>query len=209
MPRSYRCLFPSISFLLVASAATLSPGRKYTTLERLETAHLEATHQARLHFAQERKPLPPAGPLHDYRAVIHVHAEDSNHTRGTRAEVLEAAKAVGIQAVMFTDHRGPKPDTWQGLRDGVLFIPGSEDDHLLRFPKPGAELRFLSHVEETPDAKGDGLDGMEIYNRHTDAKDEKEFDDYFRRALKDPVEWAKLIKKKTKYLHEVFDDETD
>ena len=197
-------------FIACAFAADpLSPGRKYTTLERLDTAHLEATHQARLQFAKERKAAPLMGVYNDYRVVMHVHAEDADHTKGTRPEVLNAAKAAGIQVVMFTDHRGPKPDTWQGMRDGVLFIAGSEDDHLLRFPKPGAELRFLSHLEETPDAKGDGFDGMEIYNRHTDAKDEKEFQDYFRRAMKDPSEWAKLVEKEKKYPDEVFGAETD
>lgn len=193
----------------LAPAGELSPGRKYTTLQRLETEHLEATHQARLKFAKERKDLPEIGVYNDYRAVIHVHAEDADHTKGTRAEVLQAAKALGLNVVMFTDHRGPKPDTWNGMREGILFIAGSEDDHLLRFPKPGAELRFLSHLEETPDAKSDGFDGMEIYNRHTDAKDEKEFDDYFRRAAKDPVEWAKLVEKEKKYPDEVFGAETD
>ena len=132
-----------------------------------------------------------------------------DHTKGTRAEVLAGAKAAGVQIVMFTDHRGPKPDTWQGMRDGVFFIAGSEDDHLLRFPKPGEELRFLSHLEETPDAKSAGFDGMEIYNRHTDAKDEKEFDDYFRAAMKDPAEWAKLVEKEKKYPDEIFGAETD
>ena len=211
MPRTFLRPLPACaalaSFCIIA--APLSPGRQYTTLERLETEHLEATHQARLRFAKERKSIPAVGVYHDYRAVIHVHAEDADHTKGTRAEVLEGAKLAGVQVVMFTDHRGPKPDTWSGIRDGILFIPGSEDDHLLRFPKPGAELRFLSHLEETPDAKGDGFDGMEIYNRHTDAKDEKEFEDYFRKSMKDPAEWAKLVEKQKKYPDEVFGAETD
>jgi acetyl esterase/lipase len=196
-------------FACALSAATLSPGRKYTTLERLETAHLEATHQARLKFAKERKTIRQSGVFTDYRAVIHVHAEDADHTKGTREEALAGAKAAGVQVVMWTDHRGPKPDSWSGTRDGILFIPGSEDDHLLRFPKPGDELRFMSHLEETPDAKGDGFDGMEIYNRHTDAKDEKEFEDYFKKAMKDPAEWAKLVEKQAKYPDEVFGAQTD
>ncbi|MGI8742771.1 MAG: alpha/beta fold hydrolase [Bryobacteraceae bacterium] len=186
-----------------------SPGRKYTTLQRLEEAHLAAVHQARQKFAQERKALPQLGVYTDYRAVLHVHAEDAEHTKGTRAEVLKAAKADSVQVVMFTDHRGPKPDTWSGIRDGVLFIPGSEDDHLLRYPKPGFDLRFLSHLEETPDAKSAGFQGMEIYNRHTDAKDEKAFEEYFRAAMKNPVEWAKLTKLETAYPDEIFAAETD
>jgi acetyl esterase/lipase len=193
----------------VLLADTPSPGRKYTTLERLERAHLEAVHQARAKFAQDRKPAPPPGVYNDYRAVLHVHAEDAEHTKGTRVEVLEGAKAAGVQVVMFTDHRGPKPDTWSGLRDGILFIPGSEDDHLLRYPKAGAELRFLSHLEETPEASSAGFQGMEIYNRHTDAKDEKAFEDYFRAAMKNPGEWAKLAEKESKYPDEVFAAESD
>jgi len=81
LPRRGILLLVSIA----VSAATLSPGRKYTTLERLETPHLEATHQARLKFAKERKQLRQAGVYNDYRAVIHVHAEDADHTKGTRA----------------------------------------------------------------------------------------------------------------------------
>jgi hypothetical protein len=198
-------------FLLCVSldADSPSPGRKFTTLERLETAHLAAVHEARLKLAAMRKPVPQSGRFTDIRAVIHVHAEDAPHTKGTRAEVLTAAKATGVSIVMWTDHRGPNPGTWSGMREGVLFIPGSEDDHLLRFPKPGAELRFLSHLEETPHASGAGFQGMEIYNRHTDAKDEPAFDDYFSAAMKNPEEWAKLAAKEAKYPDEVFGAGTD
>ena len=70
--------------------------------------------------------------------------------KGTRAQVLTAAKADGISVVMFTDHHGPKPDTWSGMRDGILFFAGSEDDHQLRFPSPDGDLRFLSHLEKSP-----------------------------------------------------------
>ena len=200
--------------LALCSAALIyadspSPGRKYTTLQRLEEAHLAAVHDARLKFAKERKSPPSLGVYTDYRAVLHVHAEDADHTKGTRAEVLKAAKAAGVSVVMFSDHRGPKPDTWSGLREGVLFIPGSEDDHLLRYPKAGAELRFLSHLEETPDATGKGFQGMEIYNRHTDAKDEKAFEEYFKAAMKNPIEWAKLTRLESTYPDEIFAAQTD
>ncbi len=201
-----------MSILLAATlllADSPSPGRKYSTLVRLEESHLAAVHQARLEFAQDRKILPNPGVYNDYRAVLHVHAEDADHTKGTRAEVLEGATRSGVRVVMFTDHRGPKPDTWSGERNGVLFIPGSEDDHLLRYPKTGNELRFLSHLEETPDATGAGFNGMEIYNRHTDAKDEKAFDDYFRAAMKNPAAWEKLAKLENQYPDEVFAAGTD
>ena len=72
-----------------------SPGRKYTTIERVEAAHLAAVHEARAGFARQRKSLPCLGVYADYRAVLHVHAEDSDHTKGTRADVLRAAKTTG------------------------------------------------------------------------------------------------------------------
>ena len=196
--------------ILALAAGTLladhpSPGRKYTTLERLEESHLAAVHEARVDLAKQRKSLPHLGVYNDYRAVLHVHAEDADHTKGTRAEVLRAAKAAGVSVVMFSDHRGPKPDTWSGMREGILFIPGSEDEnHVLRYPHPSGDLRFLSHFEEVPDAKGEGLQGMEIYNRHTDTKDEKAFDDYFRAAMKNPAEWASLAKREAAYPDEIF-----
>ena len=186
-----------------------SPGRKYTTLQRLEEPHLAAVHAARQALAGARKTLPWQGVYYDYRAVMHVHAEDADHTKGTRVEVLRGAKAAGVSVVMFTDHRGPKPDTWSGMRDGVLFIPGAEEDHLLRFPGPGGDLRFLSHFEEVPDAKVDGYQGMEIYNRHTDAKDEKAYVEYFRAAMKNPAEWASLTARQAKYPDELFGAGTD
>jgi acetyl esterase/lipase len=186
-----------------------SPGRRYTTVERLQETHLAAVHQARLEFARQRKSPPNAGVYSDYRAVLHVHAEDADHTKGTRAEVLRAAKATGVSVVMFSDHRGPKPETWSGMRDGVLFIPGSEDDHLLRYPHPSGDLRFLSHLEETPDATGEGFQGMEIYNRHTDAKDEKAFEEYFLAAIKNPAEWSSLARREDTYPDEIFGAGTD
>lgn len=148
------------------------------------------------------EPLPSI--YNDYRAVLHVHAEDSAHTKGTRAEVLKGAKAAGVQVVLFTDHRGPKADTWSGLRDGVLFIPGSEDDHQLRFPSPLGELRFLSHTEEVPEKSSEGYSGIEIYNRHTDFERDKDFLAYFKDALAKPAEFHKLAAKVKQYPDEFF-----
>ncbi len=154
---------------------------------------------------------PPPGVYRDYRAVLHIHAEDADHTKGTRAEVLKAAKLAEVSVVMFTDHRGPKPDTWSGLRDGVLFIPGSEDDHLLRYPadSAGPELRFLSHIEERPDMASTGFQGMEIYNRHTDATAHKDFTEYFKSAMNNPRQWKGLVAKEKEFPDEVFAAGTD
>lgn len=183
-----------------------------TSVERLETSHLAAVHAQRIEWMKTRATAPPPpGVYQDFRAVLHIHAEDADHTKGTRAEVLKAAKEADVRVVMFTDHRGPKPETWSGFRDGVLFIPGSEDDHLLRYPASaaGPELRFLSHIEERPDMSSDGFQGMEIYNRHTDATVHKDFTAYFQSAMKDPKEWKRLVDKEKEFPDEIFAAGTD
>lgn len=202
-----------LSVLCFFTFAQEPTGSKWTTAERLETRHLEATHEATLRFAKARKTLPNLGVYEDFRAVIHVHAEDSKHTKGTRPEVLVAAKKTGVRVVMWTDHRGPKAETWRGLRDGVLFIAGSEDgDGVLRFPdydaagQPIAEggLRFLSHIEERYDALTDGFVGMEICNRHSDAVLDHGLQTYLLAVASDPELWRKAVENFKAYPDEFF-----
>jgi acetyl esterase/lipase len=180
-----------------------------SALERMEPAHLEAVHAQRVEWKKQRVVVPALGVYQDYRAILHIHAEDADHTKGTRAEVLKAAKEADVRVVMFTDHRGPKPETWRGMREGVLFIAGSEDDHELRYPSPTLELRFLSHLEEQPDMPSAGFQGMEIYNRHTDAKDHKEVYEYIQSAMKKPREWHRLVESQKQFPDEVFSAGTD
>jgi acetyl esterase/lipase len=182
--------------------------------QRLELQHLQAVHEARLRFERERRPPPDLGVYDDFRAVMHVHAEDAEHTKGTRRQVLEAAKKTGVRIVMFTDHGGPKPETWHGMRDGILFLAGEENGGagLLRFPEfrpdrtpmPDGELRFLSHIEERYDASGDGFVGMEISNRHTDAKLDKGLQDSLLAAMPRPDEWLKWVANFKTYPDEFF-----
>src|SRR5438093_3324092 len=202
--------------LLVAFGVGVRAGTnavRFTAEQRLEPARLKAAHAAREQFAKICRPVPEVGALQDFRAVIHVHAEDSDHTKGTRAEVLAAAKKTGVRIVLFTDHRGPKPETWRGLRDGVLFMAGSEDgDGKLRFPdfdadgKPLDEggLKFITHVEERYDADTKGFAGMEICNRHTDQILDKGMADYLQRALGDTNLWRALIEDFKRYPDEIF-----
>jgi acetyl esterase/lipase len=208
-----------LTWLIVIGGVSAAerPGRKWSTVERLEEKHLEAVHSARLEWAKERNPQPGTGVYHDYRAVIHIHAEDSKHTGGTRPEVLAAAKKTGVQIVMFSDHRGPLPETWRGLRDGVLFFAGSEEEGLLRFPMfndatgqiTKEDLRFLCHIEERYDAPSEGFAGMEIYNRHTDTKDDGDFEAWFLKLMKDKERWDKFAALYKKYPDEIFGAGTD
>ncbi|MGJ5813343.1 alpha/beta fold hydrolase [Paludibaculum fermentans] len=190
----------------LSGQAALKPGRKYTTVERLAPERLAAVHAARSQFAAARKPGPPVGVYQDFPAVLHVHAEDAPHTLGKRAEVLAAAKQTGIRVVMLSDHNGPKPDTWHGLRDGVLFLAGAENGgkHELVYPSPAPGVRFHSHPEGQLDASPDGWDGMEIYNRHADAEDDTDFLAYLKSALAVPAKVQELSALFRQYPDEAF-----
>ncbi len=205
-----RAAFRAISFVLILAAAQaqppLSPGRKYTTVERLKPERLAAVKAAREELARTRKPPREVGVYQDYRAVLHVHAEDADHTLGKRAEVLRAAKTAGVSIVMFSDHNGPKADTWQGVRDGVMFFKGAENGgaHELNIPLPAPGLRFHSHVEEQLDAPADGWDGMEIYNRHTDAEDDLDLIEWLKTAAADPVKLKEIAALAARFPDELF-----
>lgn len=189
----------------------LKPGRKYTTVERLHPDRLAAVRAAREALAAQRRPIPPTGVYKTFRAAIHVHAEDAKHTLGTRDQVLAAAKATNTHVVLFSDHGGPHPPTWHGLRDGVLFIKGAEhgDRHELLFPEPAPGLRFHSHVEGQMDAPADGWDGMEIYNRHTDANDDTDLFDYLRESTLNPERMKSLAALARQFPDEVYGSGAD
>lgn len=196
----------------------LPPTRSLTPLQRVEREHLQATHEARLRFAQERRPPPDHGLYQDFRAIIHAHAEDADHTKGTRLELLAAARKTGVQVVLMTDHRGPKPESWRGQREGVLFIAGSETGKgTLWFPEFDGEgrpiansgLHFLSHVEERYDATTDGLAGMEICNRHTDAILDRRLEEHLAAAAADTNRWPAVVEDFRRFPDEFFGAGTD
>lgn len=165
---------------------------KYTPTERLKRERLAAAQASIDHLNQMHKTIPvPAGWL-DLRCIFHAHADDSAHTGGTRHEMLSDAGMAGVQVVFLSDHfRPPRDfmDSWRFQTNGVLFIPGSECRGFLAHPDAsvmkqmdlpipefvkavgaGTGMLFLSHLEERPDHSMEGLTGMEIYNRHYDAK---------------------------------------
>src|SRR5438034_238464 len=214
-------LASSLVLLLTMLARTLAetPARPLTIQERLGTPHLQATHEARLRFARERQTIPVLGVYEDFRAVTHVHAEDSDDTKGTRQQALEAARKSGVRIVMFTDHGGPKPDTWRGMRQGILFIAGNEDvgAGFLRFPNPDThhaplpdgELRFLSHIEERLEALPDNFAGMEICTRRTDTKLDPGLQAVLDEAARNPDEWRNCVDNFKMYPDEFFGAGTD
>src|SRR5688572_22687945 len=112
-----------------AAPDQVSPSKR-TSIERMALPHLKATHDDVERFKKIRHTLPPLSGWHDYRAILHAHAEDSAHTGGTRPEMLADAKKAGVNAILLSDHYRPPHDfikeSWRGSHDGVLFVPGSE-----------------------------------------------------------------------------------
>jgi hypothetical protein len=205
------------SLLALVSAATASepPPRKYTNAERLSLARLAAVHEDVQKLIAERRSVPPLPGLFDYRCILHAHAEDSSHTGGTLLEMLEDAKQAGVSAILLTDHYRPPRDfidgRWRGMRNGVLFVPGSEVRGFLIYPMKsvltqmelaatdfietvtaGDGMIFLSHIEERKDHPMDGLTGLEIYNRHWDAKQDPASLVVLAMKLTDPKQLADL-----------------
>jgi hypothetical protein len=240
---------PIFAFFLLASAAALAlidpfpasrfvtnaqnpkPGRRYTTIQRLQPERLSALHEDRLRYQQSRKPVSLQTGYQDFKAILHAHAEDSAHTGGTRPELLAAAKQTGVKIIMLTDHvRPPRDfinDSWRGMREGVLFIPGAESEGFLVYPqrsiidarinksfktreeyiqlvKAGGGNIFLSHVEEKDDWATKELDGLEIYNHHTDFMDETEFITWLRGSFTNPERLKQIEQALAQYPMEVF-----
>src|SRR5262245_60881143 len=192
----YAGLIMTLSLLACARAAAEPPPPKHSSIERLGLGRPWPVHMNIMQPPVKRAAIPPRTGLNDYRCILHAHAEDSDHTGGRLAEMLADAKKAGVHAILLTDHYRPPRDfidgRWRGLKDGVLFIPGSEARGFLVYPTKsilnrmelkstdfidtvtaGEGMIFLSHIEERKDHPLDGLTGLEIYNRHYDAKQDR------------------------------------
>ncbi|MDA1272838.1 MAG: alpha/beta hydrolase fold domain-containing protein [Verrucomicrobia bacterium] len=78
--------------LLLSSGLAAGPLEATRTVaQRIEVQHLRAVHEERARLAAARSVIPGFAVYDDFRAVMHVHAEDSDHTKGTREQVLEAS----------------------------------------------------------------------------------------------------------------------
>jgi hypothetical protein len=223
----------TLAIALAIPLAGASPlERKRSPLERMSTERLRATHRDAQAVRESRQDVPARPVLKDFRAIFHAHAEDSAHTGGTRVEMLAEAKLAQVDAIFLANHHRPPTDfitqSWRGLHNGVLFIPGSEargflltpsrsildrmDDptpRLLEATRVESGLAFLSHIEERPDHDMAGLDGMEIYNRHADAKKDKAGLAALALRLTDPVSLQVLKEDLRLYPDELFAAEVE
>ena len=213
------------SLLVCAFIALLCTGPILAAdaIDRLTAERLEAVQQAVMKLRNARQTLSRPGNLIDVRANLHVHSAFSHDSRGKIDEIVTAAKAAGTKVLMFTEHPADHYDVFrdghQGLRDGVLLIPGAETNGMLVYPRQSIKeflkstpqelseivrgrdgLTFLSHLEERMDWELSGLTGVEIYNTHADAKDEKRL----LSSVKNPLWLMKTAELYQRYPQEAF-----
>ncbi|HTI52489.1 MAG TPA: PHP domain-containing protein, partial [Planctomycetaceae bacterium] len=184
----------AIASFLIASVLPAVSARA-DALARMKPERLEAVHQAVVALRAQRQELSRPGPYRDYRANLHVHSAFSHDSRGKIDDIVAAAKEAGTSILMFTEHPADHYDFFkeghQGMKDGVLLIPGAEMKGFLVYPTfslRGVEtgspqelcdlvrgrggLMFVSHLEERMSWDIRGVTGNEIYNTHADFKGE-------------------------------------
>lgn len=133
--------------------------------------------------------------LNTYRGVLHAHSYLSHDSKGTLNDLVSAAKSDGIDFIFLTDHPRGNIDTipkgFKGNYDGVLIEPGSEKQGFDTWPLDSTIIDwkidkdtiaknivskggiiFYAHTEEPHNWANPDYQGMEIYNFHTDTKDE-------------------------------------
>ena len=102
------------------------------------------------------RPLPLTGaPMDDgyvrVPGAVHVHTTLSDGG-GTPEEVIAAARATGLEFVVLTDHNNLDAKPFEGYRDGVLVIVGTEistqNGHVLGLGIPDPVYRFSGDVRD-------------------------------------------------------------
>ncbi len=133
----------------------------------------------------------------DYTGVIHVHSSLGGHSTGTFSELIAGARANNLAFVIMTEHPQAEFDTaamtLNGVHSDVLFLNGNEvstvdGDRLLLIPGPANAnenhttkefiaqqhanhgLAFAAYPGESQNWQSNSVDGVEIYNLFTNAK---------------------------------------
>jgi hypothetical protein len=132
-----------------------------------------------------------------YQGVLHSHTYWSHDSRGTLEEILAAAKKANLDFIFLSDHAHGKLDTfprsYHGIFDGVIMEAGTESsnglmvnpfdsvvldwtkdtEQLIREVVEGGGLVTYVHTENEHIWANPDYQAMEIYNIHTDLKDEE------------------------------------
>jgi len=86
--------------------------------------------------------------------VVHVHTTLSDGA-ATPDEVIAAARAAGLAFVVITDHNNLDAKKWEGYRDGLLVIVGTEVSttagHVLGLGIPDPVFRFSGDAQDALD----------------------------------------------------------
>ncbi len=132
--------------------------------------------------------------LRDYRGLLQIHSEHSADSQGTREEIVEAARSVGADFVVITDHDNRNAEPWAGQQGDVLLMVGEEltlpDGHVLvvgpgprkltALPESGSSkwLVALSHPFRTRHPwtgwdQSAAITHMEVYNLGSDLQESR------------------------------------
>jgi hypothetical protein len=145
----------------------------------------------------QREPVALQTGWNEYRGVMHSHSHISHDSEVEFPEIVEALHKAQCQFIFMTDHvvdgKADYSLGWRGVHDGILFVQGYEmqegfmpwglpEGTVLRNDAHPAELAkeirqlggvlCLGHVEAGRPFHIPEIDGMEIYNIHTDLIDE-------------------------------------
>ena len=166
----------------------LSWWRHWVTYPRLE--------KGRIALNKLRKEPAKFIPQKEFKGVLHAHTYRSHDSRGVLSEILPAAKKAKLDFIFFSDHPHGQYDTfphsYQGVYDGIIFQCGTEtsnglmvnpfDSVVIDWKKDQNEvignivnnggLVVYVHTENPHNWSNPDYQAMEIYNIHTDIKDE-------------------------------------
>lgn len=167
---------PTVSALAEDSSPSADPHKRLPVFRRLSAQFLEKLDQERATLAASVKATEVPYPF--VRGTFHFHSHFSHDSNGTLEEIIVAAKATNTRVIGFTEHKSREVDVVaenvKGWKDDVYFLAGTESSNQLHWPGSEGEdeVRFLCHPEEIPTFDRTKYDGLEIYNTHSDAKDE-------------------------------------
>lgn len=188
--RILKYFFLTVSILILAGLIIfLSPPlwRHFVTYPKLEKQVNE--------FQKLRKETPNLTHLNVFRGVLHAHSFWSHDSEGTLFDLIPAAKNTGLEFIFLTDHPHSNIDTiprgYHGNYQGILIESGSEKqgfdcwpldsviidwklnkDSIAKNIVSNGGIIFYAHTEEPHNWSNPDYQGMEIYNFHTDTKDE-------------------------------------
>ncbi len=159
-------------------------------------------------WATYRKP-PQRIILPEYTGVMHAHSYWSHDSRGSLQEILQGARQAELDFVFFADHHHGKLDTFPrafyGEYDGIWLIGGTEtsgddgmqvnpfqdgvldwtiprDSMIRKVVEKGGMITYV-HSESPHNWANPHYQAMEIYNIHTDLKDEEKLLPFLLNAL--------------------------